>query len=63
MKIWLGLLLTVGTLMVGCTSGDYSRRPAYEERPAASGDTRMWHQNPETDAGQANRIWSEEAGR
>ncbi len=37
MKTWLGLLLTVGTLMVGCASGDYARRPAYGERPPASG--------------------------
>ena len=63
MKTWLGLLLTVGTLMVGCASGDYSRRPAYGEGPAASGDTRMWHQNPETSSEQDNRIWREESGR
>jgi hypothetical protein len=63
MKTWFGLLLTVGVLMVGCASGDYARRPAYEERPAASGDRRMWYQNPETDAEQANRIWSEESRR
>jgi hypothetical protein len=63
MKTWLGLLLTIGMFMVGCASGDYARKPAYGERPPASGDTRMWHQNPETDAGQANRIWSEESGR
>ena len=63
MKIWLGLLLTVGTFMFGCASGDYASRPAYGERPPASGDTRIWHQNPETDSEQANRIWREESGR
>ena len=63
MKTWLGLLLTVGTFMVGCASGDYASRPAYRERPPASGDTRMWYQNPETNSEQANRIWREESGR
>jgi hypothetical protein len=63
MKTWLGLLLTVGTFMVGCASGDYARRPAYVERPPAYRETGVWHQNPETDAGQAQRIWSEESGR
>jgi hypothetical protein len=63
MKTWLGLLLTVGTFMVGCAVGDYARRPDYGERPPASEDTRMWHQNPETDSEQTNRIWSAESGR
>jgi hypothetical protein len=63
MKTWFGLLPIVGTLMVGCASGDYARGPAYGERPPASGDTRLWYQNPETDAGQTQRIWSEESGR
>jgi hypothetical protein len=61
MKTWLGLLLTVGMFVVGCAAGDYARRPAYE--PPASGDTRMWHQNPETSSEQDNRIWREESGR
>jgi hypothetical protein len=63
MKTWLGLFLTVGTFMAGCASGDYARRPAYGESPPTYRETGMWHQNPETDAGQANRIWSEESGR
>ena len=63
MKTWLGLLLIVGTLMVGCASGNYARRPAYPEGPPASGESGMWHQNPESDAAQTNRIWSEESGR
>jgi hypothetical protein len=63
MKTWLGLLLTVGTFMVGCASGDYASRPASGERPPAFQESGGWYQNPETDAGQANRIWSEEAGR
>jgi hypothetical protein len=63
MKTWLGILLTVGMLLVGCASGDYARRPAYGESPSTYRETGMWHQNPETDAGQANRIWSEESGR
>jgi hypothetical protein len=58
MKTWLALLLTVGTFMVGCAAGDYARRSDYVERPA---DTRVWHQNPETSADQANRIWSMES--
>jgi hypothetical protein len=61
MKTWFALLLTVGTFIVGCAAGDYARRPDYVERPPASGDTRIWHQNPETDAEQANRIWSMES--
>ena len=63
MKTWLGLLLIVGTFMAGCASGDYARRPAYGESPPTYRETGMWHQNPETDAGQTNRIWSERAGR
>ena len=62
MKTWFGLLLIVGTFMAGCASGDYAR-PAYRESASASGDTGMWYQNPESDAAQANRIWSEESGR
>ena len=63
MKTWLGLLLTILSLMVGCASGDYARRPAYGERPPAYQETRALHQNPETGPEQANRIWSEESGR
>jgi hypothetical protein len=63
MKTWLGLLLTVSTLMVGCAAGDYARRPAPGESPPASGETGMWYQNPETDAARASRIWSAESGR
>jgi len=63
MQTWVGLLLIVGTFMAGCTSGDYARRPADVERPPAFQDSGMWHQNPESDAGQASRIWSEESGR
>jgi hypothetical protein len=63
MKTWLELLLTVGTFMVGCASGDYARRPGYGDSPPTYRETGMWHQNPETDAGQAHRIWSEESGR
>jgi hypothetical protein len=60
MKIWFGLLLTIGMFMVGCASGDYAGQAAYAG-PPTSGDTRMWYQNPESDAGQANRIWSMES--
>ena len=63
MKTWLGLLLTVGTFMAGCASGDYARRPAYGERSPTYRETGMWHQNPETDAEQTERIWLEESGR
>ena len=63
MKTWLGLLLTVSMLMAGCAAGDYVRRPASGERPPAFQDTRMWYQNPETEAAQTNRIWSQESGR
>lgn len=63
MKTWFGLLLIVSVLVVGCAAGDYARRPAYEDKPPVSADTRMWYQNPETEAAQTNRIWSEEAGR
>ena len=63
MKTRLGLLLTIGTFMAGCASGDYAGRPVYGERPPAYQETGMWHQNPETDVGQTNRIWSEESGR
>jgi len=62
-KTWFGLLLTVGTLMVGCTSGDYARGPAYPEGPPAYRETGMWYQNPETGSEQGNRIWREESGR
>jgi hypothetical protein len=58
MKTWLALLLTVGTFMVGCAAGDYARRSDYVERPA---DTRVWHQNTESDAERANRIWGMES--
>jgi hypothetical protein len=61
MKTWFGLLLIVGTLMVGCASGDYARRPAYPEAAPAFRESGGWYQNPETDAGQANRIWSMES--
>jgi hypothetical protein len=61
MKTWFGLLVIVGMFMVGCASGDYARRPASGESSPASGDTRMWYQNPESDAAQANRIWSMES--
>jgi hypothetical protein len=61
MKTWFGLLVIVGMFMAGCASGDYARRPAYGESSPASGDTRMWYQNPESDAAQANRIWSMES--
>jgi hypothetical protein len=61
MKTWLALLLTIGTFMVGSAAGDYARRSDYVERPTASGDTRMWYQNPETDAERASRIWSMES--
>jgi hypothetical protein len=61
MKTWVGLLLIVGTLMVGCASGDYARQPVSGERPPAFQDSGMYHQNPETDAQQANRIWSMES--
>ena len=63
MKTWLGLLLIVGTLMVGCASGDYARRPAYEESPATFRETRGFYQNPETSSEAGNRIWHEESGR
>jgi hypothetical protein len=63
MQTWFGLLLIVGTLMVGCASGDYARRPANRESPPASGDTKMWHQNPEISSEQDNRIWRQESGR
>jgi len=63
MQTWLGLLLTVGMFMVGCTSGDYASRSAPGESPASYQDTGMWHQNPETGAEESNRIWSEESGR
>jgi len=55
MKTWFGLLLIMGMFMAGCAAGDYARRSDYVERPA---DTRMWHQNTESDAERANRIWS-----
>lgn len=63
MKTWFGLLLTVGTLMVGCASGDYARRPAYVETPPAYQQTGKWQQNPEGDSERDNRIWREESGR
>jgi hypothetical protein len=61
MKTWFGFLLIVGTLMVGCASGDYARQSASGERPPAFQDSGMYYQNPETDAQQANRIWSMES--
>jgi hypothetical protein len=63
MKTWLGLCLMVGTVMAGCASGDYARRPVYGESAPTYRETGMWHQNPESDAEQANRIWREESGR
>ncbi len=39
MKTWFGLLLTVGTLMVGCASGDYARQTGLRGKPShLSGD-------------------------
>ena len=61
MKTCYGLLLIVAALMAGCAAGDYARRPAAGERPPALQDSRMWYQNPETDAEQANRIWGMES--
>ena len=61
MKTWFGLLLIMGTVIAGCAASDYARRPTDGERPAAFQDSRMWHQNPETDAEQANRIWRMES--
>ena len=63
MKTWLGLLLTVGTLMVGCASGDYARRPAYPAETSHLSRYGDVHQNPETSSEQGNRIWREESGR
>ena len=62
MKTWLGLLLTVGTLMAGCAPGYYAQRGAYPAVTTTYRDTGMF-QNPETGTERENRIWSEESGR
>jgi hypothetical protein len=63
MKTWVGLLLTVVMLTVGCAPGYSAKKLAYPEETPAYRETGMLNQYPETEAEQGMRIWREESGR
>jgi hypothetical protein len=61
MKTWLGLVLIILTLPVGCAPGYYETGPVYQEpSPPFS---RMTYQNPETTEQYQRRIWWESINR
>jgi hypothetical protein len=62
LRLWLGLVLIILAVMVGCAPGYYAKSPAYPAETRTYRDTGML-QNPETDSEQDNRIWREESGR
>ena len=61
MKTWIGLVLIVSTLLVGCAPGYYERGPAYQGSPPIFSG--MTYTNPETTEQYQRRIWWESIHR